>query len=104
MAAKRPKRESVAKAIASVRFRPMDPCRAPPKRVDGEMRRFEMKGKFWSIGHAGKSVVITAGRVGTSGRTQFVRCASPGAAAREVAKRIDEKTAEGYREMSTEAL
>jgi uncharacterized protein (TIGR02996 family) len=61
------------------------------------MARYELAGKFWSIGRAGTTLTMTTGKVGAKGRTTTRRFASPGAAEAQHDELVLEKLRAGYR-------
>ena len=70
------------------------------------MRRFEFVGgtsnKFWEISQSGSEVTVHFGRMGTNGQTQTKDLGSWDAAAERVRKLVNEKSGEGYKEVSDE--
>ena len=86
-----------------------DPPPAPKKGAHPTMpeptatRRFEFSdgksNKFWSIAAQGKEVTVNFGRIGTTGQTNVKSFADEAAAAKHVAKLVEEKLGKGYREV-----
>lgn len=70
------------------------------------MRRFECHdegaAKFWEVSVEGAELTVTFGRLGTSGQTKTKSFESEGAAEKEAAKLIREKTSKGYAEVAAE--
>jgi predicted DNA-binding WGR domain protein len=54
--------------------------------------------KFWEGSAKGSSLTVKWGRVGTEGQSKVKKLASPAAAARELAKLVEEKRRKGYRD------
>ncbi len=65
-------------------------------------RHFEFVGgtsnKFWEISQNGNEMTTKWGRIGTAGQSKTKSFADEPAAAKQVAKLIEEKTGEGYLE------
>ena len=59
-------------------------------------RYFEQDTKFWEITCTGCDVTTRWGKIGSTGQSKTKTFASPAAAAKEVAKLIESKTAGGY--------
>jgi DNA ligase-1 len=70
----------------------------------GTPRYFEFVGgnssKFWEVSQSGKDMTTRWGRIGTDGQSKTKTFADEAAAAKQVAKLIEEKTGEGYVEKS----
>jgi DNA ligase-1 len=67
-------------------------------------RRFEFvegkSSKFWEIAHSGRDVTTRWGRIGSTGQSKTKTFPDQAAAARQAAKLVDEKLAEGYVEQT----
>ncbi len=61
------------------------------------MARYELAGKFWSIGRVGTTLTLTTGKIGAKGRTVTRRFASTGAAEAQYEDLVLEKLRAGYR-------
>ena len=57
--------------------------------------------KFWEVSQSGADMTTRWGRIGTAGQSKTKTFADQAAAARQVAKLIEEKTGEGYVERAT---
>lgn len=71
--------------------------------ASGTSRRFEFSdgksNKFWEISSSGTEVTVRFGRIGTQGQTQTKSFPDEAAAAKHMAKLIEEKLGKGYKEM-----
>ena len=73
----------------------------PPASVPaGKPRYFEFvddkSSKFWEVSQSGPDLTTRWGRIGTAGQSKTKTFADEAAAARQVAKLVEEKTGEGY--------
>jgi predicted DNA-binding WGR domain protein len=59
--------------------------------------------KFWEITHEGKTVSVRFGKLGANGQTSAKELATEEAAAAYAAKKIAEKTKEGYLEKQSDS-
>lgn len=63
-------------------------------------RHFELSNdksnKFWEVSQSGPDMTTRWGRIGSAGQSKTKRFADEAAAAKAMAKLIDEKTREGY--------
>jgi DNA ligase-1 len=77
---------------------------APAPATSGKSRRFEFvegkSSKFWEIAHSGCDVTTRWGRIGSAGQSKTKTFADEAAAAKQAAKLVDEKVAEGYIEQT----
>lgn len=76
-----------------------------PRSIFPICRRFEYVGgssaKFWEVRVDGKEVTVRFGRLGTAGQQQSKTLPDEARATAHAEKLIREKTAKGYREVTT---
>jgi predicted DNA-binding WGR domain protein len=76
-----------------------------PSSVPTSVRRFEFVGgsssKFWEVSVSDKEVTVCFGRIGTAGQKQTKSLPTEAKATDHAEKLIREKTAKGYKEVSS---